>query len=74
MRDRKPTTVNESAVRSYLGLALSKSKRGFGELSTLSMIVLSEATAGEGRKEKEAPLTRYRTLPRTAADYYCHQT
>ena len=74
MRNRKPTTVNESAVQSYLGLALGKSKPGFRELSTLSKIMLSEATAVEGRKKKEAPLTRYRTLPRTAADYYCHQT
>ena len=30
--------------------------------------------ASKGRKKKEAPLARYRTLPRPAARYYYHQT
>jgi hypothetical protein len=38
------------------------------------VIVAQQRHGREGHMKTEAPLTRYRTLPRTAADYYCHQT
>src|SRR5258706_13110306 len=61
MRDRKSATVDESAVQSVSQTHRQRVRtRILGNSHSLpSMIVLSKATAGEGRRKTEAPLTRY---------------